>query len=83
MNAKIFRINGKIIKPSFQTSFQKEIKAMKREDAIEKLYAEIGSQHRVKRVHLKILSITEIQPEEAKDVIIRKLSGVGKEKNDK
>jgi ribosomal protein L20A (L18A) len=83
LNAKIFRIEGKTSKPSFQTSFQKEIKAMKSEDAIERVYAEIGSHHRVKRVHIKILSITEIQPEEAKDIIIRKLSEEGREQNGK
>ena len=78
MIIKIFRINGEISRPDYQTSFTKEVRAMKPEDAIEKVYTEIGSQHRVKRVHLKILSIQEIQLDEVKNIIVRKLSENGR-----
>ena len=60
------------------SKFKKEIRALKIEDASEKVYAEIGSQHRTKRVHIKILSIQEVKPEETEDSIVRELSGVGR-----
>lgn len=71
--AKIFRITGEIKKPDWQASFKKELKAMKSEDALERIYKELGSKHRAKRFQIKISSIEEIRPEEAEDVIIRKL----------
>lgn len=71
--AKIFRITGEIKKPGWQASFKKELKAMKSEDALEKIYKDLGSKHRAKRFQIKISSIEEIRPEEAEDVIIRKL----------
>lgn len=71
---KIFRIEGEIIKPNWQTKFTKEIRALKSEDAIESIYKEIGSKHKVKRFQMRILKVEEIKPEEAKSAIIRDLS---------
>jgi len=71
---KIFRVSGKIMKPNFRTEFEKEVRALKPEHAIEKIYMELGSRHRVKRTHIKILKVEEIKPEEAEDPIIRKLT---------
>ena len=71
---KIFRVSGKITKPNFRTEFEKEIRALKPEHAIEKIYMELGSKHRVSRMHIKILKVEEIKPEEAEDPIIRKLA---------
>ena len=70
---KTFRITGEIKKPGWQTSFKKEVRAMKSEDALETVYKELGSQHKAKRYQIKISSIEEIKPEEAEDPIIRKL----------
>jgi len=71
---KIFRVIGRITKPNFKTDFEKEVRALKPEQAIEKVYMELGSKHRVKRFHIKILKVEEIKPEEAEDPIIRKLA---------
>jgi large subunit ribosomal protein LX len=71
---KIFRVSGKITKPNFRTEFEKEVRALKPKGAVEKVYTEIGSKHRVKRFHIKILKVEEIKPEEAEDPIIRKLT---------
>ena len=71
---KVFRIIGKIRKPNFQTDFQKEVRALKPEDAVEKAYMELGGQHQVKRVHLKVDSIEEITWEETNNQIIKSLS---------
>ena len=71
---KIFRVVGKITKPNFQTDFRKEIRALKPEHAVERIYKEIGSKHRVKRFQIKIQKIEEISAEEITDPNVRKLT---------
>lgn len=73
MRVKIFRVEGTIHSPSYQTNFLKDVRAVKPEDAIEKIYMELGSQHRVKRIHLKVLSIKEISVDETEDSVIKAL----------
>ena len=73
---KIFRIKGRIVKPNYNTEFSKEIRATTPEAAVEKIYTSFGSQHRVKRVHIRVESIQEIAPEESTDTLIRQLSEV-------
>ncbi|MEM3578250.1 MAG: 50S ribosomal protein L18Ae [Candidatus Bathyarchaeia archaeon] len=70
---KVFRIKGEIRKPNLETSFAKEVVAVKPEHAIEKVYAELGSRHRAKRFQIKILSVEEIKPEEIENPILKKL----------
>jgi large subunit ribosomal protein LX len=70
---KVFRVTGEINKPNLQTSFAKEVVVAKPEHAVEKVYAEIGSQHRVKRFHIKILNVEEISPEEIENPILKKI----------
>jgi large subunit ribosomal protein LX len=74
MSVKIFRVEGVVTKPSYAMPFSKDIRALKEEDAVEKVYADYGSQHRVKRVHMKITSISEVSLEETEDPVIRELS---------
>ncbi len=71
---KVFRVVGKITKPNFQTDFKKEIRALKPDHAVERIYKEIGSKHRVKRFQIRILNVEEIRPEEVTDPIVRKLT---------
>jgi len=71
---KIFRITGEIKKPEWKSSFRKDLRAVKQEDAIDKVYKELGSKHRVKRFQIKITSIEEITPDMTENHIIRKLS---------
>lgn len=70
---KVFRITGEIQKPNLETSFKKEVIAIKPEHAIERIYAELGSRHRVKRSQIKILDIKEISPQEVENPLIKKL----------
>jgi large subunit ribosomal protein LX len=72
-NLKVFRVTGVINKPKLKTPFAKEILAEKSEHAVERVYAEIGSKHRVKRCHLKISNVAEIAPEEIVNPILKKL----------
>ena len=71
---KVFRVIGKIRKPNFQTEFRKEVRALKPEDAVEKVYMLLGSKHRVKRYQMTISKVEEIKPEEIKDTIVKKLT---------
>jgi len=70
---KVFRITGEIQKPNLKTSFRKEVIAIKPEHAVEKVYTELGSKHRVKRFHIKIISIEEVPPQEIENPLLKKL----------
>jgi large subunit ribosomal protein LX len=71
---KIFRVTGKIDKPNWKTSFSKEVRALKPEHAVERIYKELGSKHRAKRFQIKILKVEEISLEEVTDLTIKKLA---------
>ena len=71
---KVFRVTGEIVKPNLQTKFRKEIRALKPEDAIEKVYKDLGSRHRAKRFQIKISEVKEIGPEEIENPLIKKLT---------
>ena len=70
---KVFKVTGKINKPKLATAFVKEILADKSEHAVEKVYAEIGSKHRVKRSHIKIISSEEISADQIENPILKKI----------
>jgi large subunit ribosomal protein LX len=76
---KVFRVTGEIQKPNLKTSFKKEVVAIKPEHAVEKVYAELGSKHRAKRFHIKIVNVKEIPLEEIENPLLRKLV-IGEEK---
>ena len=70
---KAFKVTGQINKPNLSTPFVRELLADKSEHAVEKVYAEIGSRHRVRRYHIKIISTKEITAEEVENPILKKL----------
>ena len=69
---KVFRVSGEINKPNYQTSFRKEIRALKPEHAVEEVYKELGSKHRVKRFQIKITSVEAISLHEIENPVIRR-----------
>ena len=71
---KVFRVIGEIRKPNFQTSFRREIRALKPEEAVEIIYMELGSKHRAKRFQIKIMKVEEVNPEEIESPLVRKLT---------
>ena len=71
---KVFQVIGEIRKPNFQTDFRKEVRALKPEDAKEKVYMELGSKHRVKRFQIKIVKVEQISLEEIESPLIKKLT---------
>ena len=70
---KVFRVTGEINKPNLKTPFTKELLAIKSEHAVEKVYAEIGSKHRVKRFQLKISKVEEISTDDIENPILKKI----------
>ncbi len=70
---KVFRVTGEIRKPKLVTPFAKEVLAEKPEHAVERVYAEIGSKHRVKRFFMKISAVEEIPPEQIENPILKKI----------
>jgi len=74
---KVYRITGFMLigqdKYPQWVKFVKEIRALKPEHAIERLYSELGSKHKVKRANIKIVDIVEIKPEEAENRLVRDL----------
>jgi len=70
---KVFRVTGEIRKPNLETSFRKEVVAIKPEHAVEKVYAELGSKHRVKRFQIRIVSVEEVPPQEIANPLLKKL----------
>lgn len=70
----MFRVTGKMVKPNLKTTFRKEVRALKPEDAKEKIFMELGSKHRAKRFQIKIFKVEEVPPEEIENPLIRKLT---------
>ncbi len=71
---KIFRVTGRIVRHNYSTDFSKDLPTTSKEAALEKIFADLGSQHKVKRVHIQISSIEEIKPEESSSMLIRQLN---------
>lgn len=80
VRVKVFRIEGiALFSPDRVRRWQQftiDIRALKPEHALERLYSELGSRHKVKRQHVKILSIKEVKPEESKYKLIKDLESV-------
>ena len=63
---QVFRVTGEVNKKKFfiPMVFSQEIRAAKKEHAIEQVYTEMGSRHRAKRNQITIFNVEEIKPEE-------------------
>jgi large subunit ribosomal protein LX len=70
---KAFKVTGQINKPELSTPFAREVIADKSEHAVEKIYADLGSRHRVKRYHIKIISTKELTADEIENPIVKKI----------
>jgi large subunit ribosomal protein LX len=59
---KLYQIKGEINKYHFfePMKFNMVVTAIKQEHALQKIYSELGSRHRAKRVQISIQSIKEI-----------------------
>ncbi len=68
---KIFKVEGYMLishdrYPTWQ-KFSKEVRALTKEQAIEYVYSVLGSNHKLRRKHIKITSVKEISLDEVRD----------------
>ena len=57
---KRFRITGDLRKRGENLHFKKEIRALKKEDALQRLYADMGSRHKARKFEIIIKTVEEI-----------------------
>ena len=57
---KRFRISGQIRKRGENLPFLKEFNAVKSDDAVENLYADLGSRHKARRFEIRIQKMEEV-----------------------
>ena len=63
---KLFKITGDLKKRGDLLHFTKEIRALKKEHALQSLYADMGSRHKARKFDIAIKTIEEItQPGES------------------
>ncbi|MGC9009079.1 MAG: 50S ribosomal protein L18Ae [Sulfolobales archaeon] len=77
---KIFRVTGLALfghdrYPEWR-KFVIETRALGEKDALEKIYSLMGSRHKLKRSHIKILKIEEISIDDVRDPVVRELSRI-------
>lgn len=75
---KVFRVSGRMMLshdrfPEWR-KFTVYVRALKKEHAIEKVYSDLGSRHKLKRYHIKIEEVREVSLEEVEDLNIIRLS---------
>ena len=74
MSVKVYKIRGYMkYRTGELQKFTLEIPALKREHALEKLYSLLGSRHKLKRSHIKIQEVEEVDPSNAESDYVRDL----------
>ncbi len=75
---KIFRVRGRMLlshdRYPERRSFTIYVRALKPEHALERVYSELGSRHKLRRRHIKIEEVKEVPLEEVEDLTIIRLS---------
>ncbi len=72
---KIFRISGFYTRNRVKYLFRKDVRAIKEEDALEKVLSLITSTSLLRR-QIKIEKIEVIKPEETSDMLLREISTI-------
>ena len=57
---KLYKISGDLRKRGENLHFKKEIKALKKEHALQSLYADMGSRHKARKFEIIIKSVEEL-----------------------
>ncbi len=60
---KRFKIIGVLRKRGEDLPFKKEFRALRKEDALQNLYADLGSRHKARRFEVKVKTIEELPVE--------------------
>lgn len=58
---KTYRITGEVKKPRTTIPFSVKMRATKKEDAIEKIYTDMGSRHKARRLEIKLTKVEELK----------------------
>ena len=61
----MYKITGELRKHGDKLPFKKEIKAVKKEDALEHLYRDMGSRHKARKFEIMIKDVQEMSEPEA------------------
>ena len=61
---KTFRITGEVKKPRTTIPFALELRATKERDAIDRVYTDMGSRHKARRLEIKVEKIEELKTSE-------------------
>ena len=61
---KTFRITGEVKKPRTTIPFALELRATKKQDAIDRVYTDMGSRHKARRLEIKLEKIEELKSSE-------------------
>ncbi len=79
---KLYRISGRMMisHDRFPTwnKFSVVVRALSKEHALERVYSELGSRHKLKRYHIKIGSIEEVPIDQVTDTSIIKVHNLSK-----
>ncbi len=75
---KIYRVTGRMLLshdkfPEWR-KFKVYVRALKPDHALEKVYSDLGSRHKLKRYHIKIEKIEKVEPEEVENLRILRLA---------
>ncbi|MBO0887697.1 50S ribosomal protein L18a [Candidatus Bathyarchaeota archaeon] len=57
---KLFKITGDLRKHGENLHFKKEIRALKKEDALQTLYADMGSRHKARKFEILVKTVEEV-----------------------
>jgi len=68
---KAYRVKGEFLMGGVYSPFNREIEAMDGDDAREKMFSLIGSEHRCKRNKIRVETIVEVPLDEVEDALIR------------
>lgn len=77
-DVKIYLVSGEMMLshdrfPEWR-KFSIYVRAVKPKDAIEKVYSDLGSRHKLKRYHIKIKEVKEVSLDEVDDLRVVRLS---------
>lgn len=64
---QVYRISGWFKQGLYRQKFTRELLALSKEQALERIYSEFGSRHKLKRNQINIEGVVEIKPEDVTD----------------
>ena len=64
---QIYRTKGWFKQGLFKQKFTRDLLALSKDQALERVYSEVGSRHRLTRNMIHIEEVTEVKPEEVTD----------------